>query len=129
MRAEPAGGARSAFATSTLWQRRKGGEAVPPGRAVLALMVNGAQGDDDEAHAGHFALVTGRTRDDGAIGDWLVNNFYALDSESEKGILAAPVPLDNYLADLNSGQNWYRPSQLLVLVLADDRAAVLVQAR
>jgi len=128
MRAEPAGGARSAFATSTLWQRRKGSEAVPPGRAVLALMVNGAQGDDDEAHAGHFALVTGRTRDDGAIGDWLVNNFYALDSESEKGILAAPVPLDNYLADLNSGQNWYRPSQLLVLVLADDRAAALVQA-
>jgi hypothetical protein len=77
---------------------------VPPGRAVLALVINGAQGDDDEAHAGHFALVTGRTREDGAIGDWLVNNFYALDSESEKGILAAPVPLDNYLADLNSGQ-------------------------
>ena len=128
MRAEPAGGARSAFATSTLWQRDQGSEAVPPGRAVLALMVNGAQGDDDEAHAGHFALVTGRTREDGAIGDWLVNNFYALDSESEKGILAAPVPLDNYLADLNSGQNWYRPSQLLVLVLADERAAALVQA-
>ncbi|MET0918548.1 MAG: hypothetical protein ABWY07_09040, partial [Burkholderiales bacterium] len=85
------------------------------------------QGDDDEAHAGHFALVTGRTREDGAIGDWLVNNFYALDNESEKGILAAPVPLDNYLADLNSGQGWYRPSQLLVLVLADDRAAALVQ--
>ena len=127
MRAEPAGGARSAFATSTLWQRDPGREAVPPGRAVLALMVNGAQGDDDEAHAGHFALVTGRTREDGAIGDWLVNNFYALDSESEKGILAAPAPLDNYLADLNSGQGWYRPSQLLVLVLADNRAAALVQ--
>ena len=57
---------------------------------MLAFMVNGAQGDDDEAHAGHFALVTGRTQEDGAIGDWLVNNFYALDSESEKGILAAP---------------------------------------
>ena len=67
-------------------------------------MVNGAQGDDDEAHAGHFALVTGRVQDDGAIGDWLVNNFYALDTESEKGILPAPVPLDNYLADLNAGQ-------------------------
>ena len=128
MRAEPCGGARSPFAASTLWQRDPGREAVPPGRAVLALMVNGAQGDDDEAHAGHFALVTGRTREDGAIGDWLVNNFYALDSESEKGILAAPVPLDNYLADLNSGQGWYRPSQMLVLVLADDRAAALVQA-
>ena len=90
-------------------------------------MLNGAQGDDDEAHAGHFALVTGGTQEDGAIGDWLVNNFYALDSESEKGILAAPVPLDNYLADLNSGQGWYRPSQMLVLVLASDRAAALVQ--
>ena len=84
------------------------------------------------------ATTTRRTRatsrssrdgpEDGAIGDWLVNNFYALDSESEKGILAAPVPLDNYLADLNSGQGWYRPSQMLVLVLADDRAAALVQA-
>ncbi len=103
-------------------------DPVPPGRAVLGIMVNGAQGDDDEAHAGHFALVTGRTREDGAIGDWLVNNFYTLDSESEKGILAAPVPLDNYLADLNSGQGWYRPSYMLVAVLADDRASALVQA-
>ena len=128
MRAEPAGGARSAFAASTLWQRDPARETATRGRAVLAIMVNGAQGDDDEAHAGHFALVTGRIPEDGAIGDWLVNNFYALDSESEKGILAAPVPLDNYLGDLNSGQGWYRPSQMLVLVLADDRAAALVQA-
>ena len=128
MRAEPNGGAKSEFSASTLWQRDAAHEPVPAGRPVLALMVNGAQGDDDEAHAGHFALVTGRTREDGAIGDWLVNNFYALDSESEKGIIAAPVPLDNYLADLNSGQGWYRPSQLIVLVLAEDRAAALVQA-
>ncbi len=128
MRSEPAGGARSAFAASTLWQRDPARDPVPPGCAVLGLMVNGAQGDDDEAHAGHFALVTGRTREDGAIGDWLVNNFYTLDSESEKGILAAPVPLDNYLADLNSGQGWYRPTHMLVAVLADDRASALVQA-
>ena len=132
MRAEAFGGARSPYAVSTLWQRHPKQEPIPPpippGRAVLGFIVNGAQGDDDEAHGGHFALVTGRTRHDGAIGDWLVNNFYALDSESEKGIIAAPVPLDNYLADLNSGQGWYRPSQLLVLVLADDRAAALVQA-
>ena len=25
-------------------------------------MVNGAQGDDDEAHGGHFAIVTGRVQ-------------------------------------------------------------------
>ena len=128
IRSEPAGGARSPFAASTLWQRDPAREPVPPGRAVLGIMVNGAQGDDDEAHAGHFALVTGRTQEDGAIGDWLVNNFYTLDSESEKGILAAPVPLDNYLADLNSGQGWYRPAHLLIAVLADDRAPALVQA-
>ena len=65
---------------------------------------------------------------DGRIGDWLVNNFYSLDVESEKGILAAPVPLDNYLGDLNSGQGWYRPSYMLVAVLRDERAAVLVQS-
>jgi hypothetical protein len=128
MRAEPSGGARSPFAASTLWRRDAVPDRVPPGRTVLAFMVNGAQGDDDEAHGGHFAIVTGRTDDDGGMADWLVNNFYALDSESEKGILAAPVPLDNYLADLNSGQSWYRPSHMLVLVLAQDRAAVLVQA-
>jgi hypothetical protein len=128
MRAEPCGGAESPFAVSMLWQRDAKRDSVPPRRAVLGIMVNGAQGDDDEAHGGHFALVTGRTDASGAIGDWLVNNFYALDSESEKGILAAPVPLDNYLADLNSGQAWYRPSQMLVLVLAGERAAALVQA-
>jgi hypothetical protein len=128
VRSEPAGGARSPYAVSTLWQRDKGRDAVVPGQAVLGIMVNGAQGDDDEAHAGHFALVTGRTDETGAIGDWLTNNFYSLDAESEKGILAAPVPLDNYLADLNSGQGWYRPSQMIVAVLRDARAPALVQA-
>ena len=98
------------------------------GRTVLGFVLNGAQGDDDEAHGGHLALVTGRVAPDGAIGDWLVNNFYTLDSESEKGIIAAPVPLDNYLADLNAGQNWYRPSYLLVAVLSQPRAAALAQS-
>jgi hypothetical protein len=127
IREEPNGGAQSPFAAFTLWQRT----STPTdwrGRAVLAFIVNGAQGDDDEAHAGHFAVVTGHIADDGAIGDWLVNNFYTLDAESEKGIIAAPVPLDNYLADLNSGQAYYRPSYLLVAVLKQERAAALVQA-
>ena len=77
---------------------------------------------------GHFALVTGRVQTDGAIGDWLASNFYTLDSESEKGIVAAPVPLDNYLADLNAGQAWYRPSYLIVAVLSRPRAAALLQS-
>ncbi len=127
MREAPRGGAQSPYAAMTLWQR----DAAPAdwtGRPVLALMVNGAQGDDDEAQGGHFALVTGRVAADGAIGDWLVNNFYSLDVESEKGIIAAPVPLDDYLADLNSGQGWYRPTYMLVVVLRDERAAALVQA-
>ena len=111
----------------TLWQR-PGDTGAWVGKPVLGLMVNGAQGDDDEAHGGHFAIVTGRVQADGSIGDWLVNNFYSLDVESEKGIIAAPVPLDNYLADLNAGQGWYRPSTMLVAVLDDERAAVLVQS-
>ena len=127
MREAPQGGAQSPYAAVTLWQR-DAAFTQWAGRPVLALMVNGAQGDDDEAHGGHFALVTGRVQPDGAIGDWLVNNYYSLDVESEKGIIAAPVPLDNYLADLNSGQGWYRPSYLLVAVLRDERAAVLVQS-
>jgi hypothetical protein len=127
MREEPQGGAQSPYAAMTLW-RRPGSTDDWVGRPVLGLMVNGAQGDDDEAHGGHFAIVSGRVQADGSIGDWLVNNFYSLDVESEKGIIAAPVPLDNYLADLNSGQGWYRPSTMLVAVLNDERAAVLVQS-
>jgi hypothetical protein len=126
MREGARGGATDPFATSVLWRRPATGEWT--GRPVLAFVVNGAQGDDDEAHAGHFGIVTGRIGADGAIGDWLVNNFYALDTESEKGIVAAPVTLDDYLGDLNSGQAWYRPSCLLVAVLRDERAAVLVQS-
>jgi hypothetical protein len=127
MRADTQGGARSPFAAETLWQRA-GTSVAPRERPIIGIMVNGAQGDDDEAHAGHFALVTGRVQEDGAIGDWLVNNFYTLDAESEKGILAAPVPLDNYLADLNAGQGWYRPSCMLVAILSGDRAPTLLQS-
>jgi hypothetical protein len=127
VRAEPRGGAQSPFASTLLWERSPGAARMPEGAPVLALMLNGAQGDDDEAHGGHFALVTGRTRADGAIGDWLTNNFYTLDLESEKGILASMLPLDDYLADLNSGQAWYRPSYLLVAVLRDAGAARRIQ--
>ena len=42
-------------------------------------------------------------------------------------ILAAMLPLDNYLADVNSGQSWYRPSYMLVAVLRNDRAAYAYQ--
>lgn len=129
MRETPRGGSEAPFASWTLWQRERPGDRTDwTDRPVLALIVNGAQGDDDEAHAGHFAIVTGRIRADGRIGDWLVDNFYTLDSESEKGIVAAPVTLDAYQGDLNSGQAWYRPSCLLVLVLRDERAVTLVQS-
>ena len=74
MREEPRGGAQSPYAVSTLWQK-SGTPREWAGRPVLAFMVNGAQGDDDEAHGGHFALVTGRVQADGQISDWLVNNF------------------------------------------------------
>ncbi|HYR00006.1 MAG TPA: hypothetical protein VET86_08180 [Casimicrobiaceae bacterium] len=127
MRADPRGGAQTPFTAETLW-RRPGISGDLLGRSVVAFMVNGAQGDDDEAHAGHFAIVTGRVQPDGAIGDWLANNFYTLDAESEKGILAAPVPLDDYLADLNAGQGWYRPSYLVVALLARPRAPALLQS-
>jgi len=127
LRAQPQGGARSPFAVESLW-RRPGSSGPRPGQPVIGLMLNGAQGDDDEAHGGHFALMTGRIGEQGGIDEWLANNFYTLDSESEKGIIAAPVPLDNYLGDLNSGQAWYRPSYMLVATLADPRLAVRLQS-
>lgn len=127
VRALPQGGARSPFAVASVW-RRPGNSGPRAGQAVIGLVLNGAQGDDDEAHAGHFALITGRIGARGGIDEWLVNNFYALDCESEKGIIAAPVPLDNYLGDLNRGQAWYRPSYVLVATLRDERAAARLQS-
>lgn len=127
LRAMPAGGARSTFAVESIW-RRPGSDGPRSGQPVLGLMLNGAQGDDDEAHSGHFAMMTGRVGEAGGIDDCLVNNFYTLDSESEKGIIAAPTPLDQYLGDLNSGQSWYRPSYMLLATLRDARTAVHLQA-
>lgn len=127
VRGEPRGGAQSPFAAYVLWERHPGIARSWEGKPILATILNGAQGDDDEAHGGHFAMLTGRVGTGGAIGNWLANNFYTLDSYSEKGIIAAMLPLDNYLADLNSGQGWYRPSYLIVAVLKDQRSAVLIQ--
>ena len=123
VRSEPQGGARSEFKTQVIWQRNAESAGQRAGRPLLGVMLNGAQGDDDEAHGGHFALFTGRVGAKGEMHDWLVANYYTLDSESEKGIIAAMLPLDNYLADLNSGQAWYRPSYILVATLREGRAA------
>jgi hypothetical protein len=126
VRAE-AGGAQLPLAARVLWQREPGKALQWSGKPVLAIMLNGAQGDDDEAHGGHFAIATGRLGPQGEWRDWLVNNFYNLDSVSEKGIIASTLPMDAYMADLNSGQSWYRPSYMLVAVLKQDRATALYQ--
>lgn len=130
VREKPQGGACNPFAVETLWQRpgNENMQVAPTGRPVLGFILNGAQGDDDEAHAGHFAAVTGHIGEGGAMHDWLVANYYTLDSESEKGIIAAPVPLDNYFADLNAGQAWYRPSYMLLAVLRAPRIAAHIQS-
>lgn len=113
------------IATHQLWGKA---DASWAGKPVLGAILNGAQGDDDEAHGGHFGIVTGRVGPKGEWADWLVNNFYDPDVVSEKGILPAMVPMDNYLMDLNSGQSYYRPSALLVLVLKQDRIPAAYQA-
>lgn len=121
------GGAKAPLASRVLWQRDAKTPLQLAGKPVLAFMLNGAQGDDDEAHGGHFAIATGTFGERGEWGDWLVNNFYNLDSVSEKGIIAATLPMDAYMADLNSGQSWYRPSYMLVAVLKQERTAGLYQ--
>jgi hypothetical protein len=126
VRAE-SGGARLPLATQVIWQRDPKAAREWAGKPVLAFMLNGAQGDDDEAHGGHFAVATGVFGARGEWGDWLVNNFYNLDSVSEKGIIASTLPMDAYMADLNSGQSWYRPSYMLVAVLKQDRVPALYQ--
>lgn len=120
------GGATQPFASRLLWSR-SGAAPELAGKPVMAFVLNGAQGDDDEAHGGHFAVATGRFGAHGEWDDWLVNNFYNLDSVSEKGIIASTLPMDAYQTDLNSGQSWYRPSYMLVAVLKDGRAPALYQ--
>jgi hypothetical protein len=121
------GGAASPFSTRLLWERTPGQARAWQEKPVIGIMLNGAQGDDDEAYGGHFAIATGSIGKQGEWSDWLVNNFYNLDSFSEKGIVAAPVPMDNYLMDLNSGQQYYRPSYMLVAVLNNARTAAAYQ--
>jgi len=113
--------------TRLLWERHPGAARAWKDKPVLGIMLNGAQGDDDESLGGHFAVATGRLGDKGDWSTWAVNNFYNLDSISEKGILAATVPMDNYLMDLNSGQQYYRPSTMLVAVLNNGRTPVAYQ--
>lgn len=120
------GGADKPFAARVLYKKPElvSLENMP----VLGFVLNGAQGDDDEAHGGHFAVATGRFGANGEWHDWLVNNFYNLGAVSEKGIIAASLPIDSYQGDLNSGQSWYRPSYMLVAVLKDERSAATYQS-
>lgn len=104
-----------------LWERRPGGPRAWQERPVLAFVLSGAQGDDDDAHWGHLAVASGHLGPRGEWHDWLVYNFYPLDRISEKGVETAMVPMDNYLADLNRGQAYYRPSYMTVAVLRDER--------
>lgn len=121
------GGVELPHQSRLLWEREPGAALESAGKAVFGLMLNGAQGDDDEALAGHFAGVTGQFNADGSYHDWLVTNFYNLDTVSEKAIIAAVTPMDNYLADLNAGQNYYRPSYMVVATLKDGQPAAEFQ--
>jgi hypothetical protein len=122
------GGARSPYLSRLLWEKSPGLAQQSSGKTALGILLNGAQGDDDEAHGGHFALATGRVGADGAYDAWLVNNYYNLASNSEKGIIAGVTPFDKYMGDLNSGQSFYRPSYMLVAVFSQPQIPQQVQA-
>lgn len=122
------GGAQTPYTTRILWQRNPGDAGEWEGHAAIGIMLNGAQGDDDEAHGGHFAILTGQVGAQGDWSQWLVNNFYNLDAYGEKGIIAAITPADKYLMDLNSGQSLYRPSYMLVAILKRPDLAVQYQS-
>ncbi|HAH08210.1 MAG TPA: hypothetical protein DCM05_17075 [Elusimicrobia bacterium] len=122
------GGAQAPFQAKLLWERPGQGRAWA-GLSVMGLMLNGAQGDDDESLGGHFGFFTGLFPAGGSLADWTVSNFYDMDSVSEKGIVAALVPMDKYLSDLNSGQSWYRPTGMLVAVMKDARVPLQLQEK
>lgn len=110
-----------------LWERHPCQARDWHRKPVLGMVLSGAQGDNTKSLGGHIAVVTGRFGDKGDWSDWAVNNFYSLDSANEKGIISAIVPMDSYLTDLNSGQQYYRPSYMLVAVLGDQHTAVAFQ--
>lgn len=124
---DPATVKDGAVTTRLIWERTPGAGRNAAGKPVMGIMLNGAQGDDDESLAGHFGIATGTFGQHGEWADWAMNNIYSLDSYSEKGIVAATLPMDNYLTDLNSGQQFYRPSYMLVAVLKNARTAVAFQ--
>lgn len=122
------GGARSPYHSRLLWEKSPGAGQQSSGKAALGILLNGAQGDDDEAHGGHFALATGVVGAEGEYASWLVNNYYNLASNSEKGIIAGVTPFDKYMGDLNSGQAFYRPSYMLVAVFSQPHIPQQIQA-
>jgi hypothetical protein len=122
------GGARSPYHSRLLWEKSPGAGQQSSGKAALGILLNGAQGDDDEAHGGHFALATGVVGAEGEYASWLVNNYYNLASNSEKGIIAGVTPFDKYMGDLNSGQVFYRPSYMLVAVFSQPHIPQQIQA-
>jgi len=122
------GGARSPYQSRLLWEKSPGVGQQSSGKTAVGILLNGAQGDDDEAHGGHFALATGVVGAEGDYGTWLVNNYYNLATNSEKGIIAGVTPFDKYMADLNSGQAFYRPSYMLVAVFSQPDIPQQIQA-
>ncbi len=122
------GGAQRPFSAKLLWEKPGAGRDWD-GKAVMGFMLNGAQGDDDEALAGHFSFFTGLYPAGGSMADWMFDNFYDMDTVSEKGIVAGMVPMDKYMADLNSGQSWYRPTDMLVLVMKDADVPLKLQEK
>ena len=84
VRAQPQGGARTPFAVERAW-RRPGAGGAQPGQALFGMILNGAQGDDDEAHGGHFALITGRVGAAGALDDLLVSTSIPSTPRARKG--------------------------------------------
>ncbi|MFU8818027.1 MAG: hypothetical protein ACNA7W_21980, partial [Pseudomonadales bacterium] len=111
------GAGDTAFPARLLFQRDPGAPPRWYGKPVLAMVLSGAQGDDDGSLAGHLGVATGYFGPRGEWQDWIVDNFYPLRDVSSKGIIPASVPMDNYLLDFNSGQLYYRPGYMLVAVL------------
>lgn len=116
----------NSFDPQVLWSKDNKPVSIK-NKPVLGFILNGAQGDDDEAHGGHFAVATGTIDKNGQFNNLLVNNFYGINSFSEKGIIASRVPLDLYQADLNHGQSWYRPSYMLFAVLKNEQLSMQYQ--
>lgn len=113
---------KTPYTQTVLWKNASSFNAP---KYIVAFVLNGGEGNG--RNGGHFSIGTGILEKDGDYSSILINNFYNL-SDNDKGIIAAPTPLDKYLGDVNSGQSFYRSTYITFAVFDSPKVPQQIQS-